>query len=92
MSSLALANFVSGAIAALCWVVGLFFMLFWQRTRDRFFGFFAVAFWLLGIGRLAISVMGAANEGHLAIYLLRLFAYVVFLAAIVDKNRGSGTR
>ena len=39
MSSLALANFFYGAIAALCWVVGLYFLGFWRKTRDRFFGF-----------------------------------------------------
>lgn len=87
MSSLALANFLYGVIAALCWVVGLFFVGFWRRTRDRFFGYFGAAFWLLGLGRLAMAVFGETNEAHRSIYLLRLVAYAVFLIAIVDKNR-----
>jgi hypothetical protein len=87
MSSLALANFSYGVIGALCWVVGLFFLGFWRKTRDRFFGFFAGAFWLLGLGRLAMSVMGETNEAHRSIYLLRLVAYALFLVAIIDKNR-----
>lgn len=90
MSSLALANFVYGVIAALCWAVGLFFLGFWRQTRDRFFGFFAIAFWLLGLGRLAMSAVGETSEAHGSIYLLRLFAYAVFLAAIIDKNRSGG--
>ena len=87
MSSLALANFFYGVIAALCWVVGLHFLGFWRKTRDRFFGFFAAAFWLLGLGRLAMAVFGETNEAHRSIYLLRLVAYAVFLIAIIDKNR-----
>ena len=87
MSSLALANFSYGVIGALCWVVGLFFLGFWRRAHDRFFGFFAAAFWLLGLGRLAMAVLGETNEAHRSIYLLRLFAYALFLIAIIDKNR-----
>ncbi len=89
MSSLALANFSSGVIAALCWVVGLYFIAFWRRTHDRFFAFFAAAFWLLGLGRLGMVLF--SSEGHVSIYLLRLFAYLVLLAGIVDKNRASRT-
>jgi uncharacterized protein DUF5985 len=87
VSSLALANFSYGAIAALCWVVGIFFLGFWKKTRDRFFGYFAGAFWLLGLGRLAMAVLGETNEAHRFIYLLRLVAYAIFLTAIVEKNR-----
>jgi hypothetical protein len=87
MSSLALANFSYGVIAALCWVVGLYFLGFWKKTRDRFFGYFAAAFWLLGLGRLAMAVLGETNEAHRSIYLLRLVAYAVFLVAIIEKNR-----
>jgi len=87
MSSLALANFSYGVIAALCWVVGVFFLGFWQRTHDRFFGYFAAAFWLLGLGRLAMSVLGETNEAPRSIYLLRVCAYALLLTAILDKNR-----
>jgi hypothetical protein len=87
VSSLALANFSYGVIAALCWMVGLFFLGFWRKTHDRFFAYFAGAFWLLGLGRLAMAVLGETNEAHRSIYLLRLVAYAVFLIAIVEKNR-----
>jgi uncharacterized protein DUF5985 len=87
VSSLALANFSYGVIAALCWAVGLYFLGFWRKTRDRFFGYFAGAFWLLGLGRLAMAVLGETNEARRSIYLLRLVAYAVFLIAIVEKNR-----
>ena len=87
MTSYSLANFSYGVIAALCWVVGLYFLGFWRKTRDRFFALFAAAFWLLGLGRLAMAAFGQINEAPRSIYVLRLFAYVVFLVAIVDKNR-----
>jgi hypothetical protein len=72
--------------------VGLFFLSFWRRTRDRFFVYFSAAFWLLGLGRLAMSVMGETSEAHRSIYLLRLVAYVLFLVAIVEKNRFDARR
>ena len=87
MSPLAIANFVYGAIGALCWVVGLYFLQFWRRTHDRFFALFALAFWAIGGGRLAMSIWGEITEANRSIYLVRLLAYVVILAAIVDKNR-----
>lgn len=87
MNPLALSNFVNGAIAACCWLVAMYFLAFWRRTRDRFFLLFSAAFTLLGLGRLAMSVFGATEETYKSIYLLRLFAYLVFLAAIIDKNR-----
>lgn len=92
MNLFALANFVYGAIAALCWVVALFFVSFWRRTHDRFFALFGVAFALLGLGRLALSLVGGTVEVNGSIYLVRLLAYLVFLGAIIDKNRLKGDR
>lgn len=89
MGSLALANFEYGAIAAACWVIGLFFLGFWRKTHDRFFVLFASAFFLLGLGRFAMSLLSETNETRPSVYIVRLLAYLVFLAAIVDKNRSS---
>lgn len=89
MSVVPLTNFVYGAISACCWVVGLFFLSFWRRTQDRFFALFAVAFWMLALGRLGLAAAGSVHEEGSAIYLLRLCAYLLILAAIVDKNRGA---
>ena len=36
-----------GAIAAGWLVAGLFFFRFWRQTRDRFFLWFALSFWLV---------------------------------------------
>jgi hypothetical protein len=77
--------FLSGAIAMGHGVAGLFFLRFWRKTADRLFVLFAAAFWVLGIIRaLMLFVAPRAEETHY--YWLRLVAYLIILAAIVDKN------
>jgi len=41
--------FMAGAIVAGYSIAGLFFLKFWQRTRDELFLAFTGAFWLLGL-------------------------------------------
>jgi uncharacterized membrane protein len=80
-------DFTSGAIAMASWVAGLFFLRFWRRTHDRFFGFFALAFWMMGLQRLVLTLLPHADEHLAAVYLLRLAGFVLILVAILDKNR-----
>ena len=79
---------VSGAITMGYAVVGLFFLRFWRETRDRLFLIFAVAFWILGVQRLALVLTRQMVETGTGLYLVRLFAFLLILAAIIDKNRG----
>lgn len=46
-----MSELLAGAACALCCVAGLFFLRFWRRSRDRFFAFFAAAFWLMALQR-----------------------------------------
>ncbi|MGH3995692.1 MAG: DUF5985 family protein, partial [Pseudonocardiaceae bacterium] len=46
------AHLVSGAILMGYAVAGLFFLRFWQQTRDRLFLIFGIAFIILGLQRL----------------------------------------
>lgn len=80
---------VSGAIVMGYAVAGLFFLRFWRETRDRLFLIFSGAFWILGIQRLVLAFTRDMVEDHTALYLVRLFAFLLILAAIVDKNRSS---
>ena len=80
-------EFLSGAIFALCCVAGLFFLRFWRRTRDRFFAFFAAAFFLLALQRPMLLLIQGSNEHVVTAYLVRLLAFVLILVAIIDKNR-----
>jgi len=76
-----------GAIALGNLVIGLFFLKFWKKTRDRFFLFFAVAFSLEGLNRILLSQSSGLNEYEPYLYLVRLLSFVLILIAILDKNR-----
>ncbi|GAB3651421.1 DUF5985 family protein [Ramlibacter alkalitolerans] len=76
-----------GAIAAGWLAAGLFFFRFWRQTRDRFFLWFALSFWLEAADRLALGLMAPAAEDSPAIYSLRIVAYGLILLAIWQKNR-----
>jgi uncharacterized membrane protein HdeD (DUF308 family) len=76
-----------GAIAMANLIIGLFFLRFWKKTRDRFFLFFAVAFVLEGINRVLLGLSQGSNENEPIFYLVRLLSFVLILIAIVDKNR-----
>jgi hypothetical protein len=77
-----------GALVMGTLVVGLFFLRYWRATGDRLFVMFALAFWALGINWLGLALLATTHEARVAFYLLRLLAFVLILAAIVDKNRG----
>ena len=80
---------ITGATVMGYAVTGLFFLRFWRETRDRLFLIFAVAFWLLGVQRLALAFSHDMSEDHTGLYLVRLFAFLLILGAIVDKNRSA---
>jgi uncharacterized membrane protein len=80
-------DFLSGTVFGLCCVAGLFFLRFWRKTRDRFFGFFAASFFLMALHRVVLLGMRGSDEHVVAAYLIRLLAFVLILVAIVDKNR-----
>jgi hypothetical protein len=80
-------DFVLGTTAMACWIVMLFFFRFWHKTGDRLFGMFAVAFLLLGLTRFGLVVADDQSEVQTYLYWLRLAAYLMIFAAIIDKNR-----
>jgi peptidoglycan/LPS O-acetylase OafA/YrhL len=80
---------LSGALV-MCYVtIGLFFLRFWRRSRDRLFAIFAASFLLLAVQRLALTVAGEWTEDSIWLYGLRLLAFLLILVAIVDKNRSA---
>jgi hypothetical protein len=76
-----------GAIGAASLLAALFFLRFWRTTRDRFFLFFALSFFIEGVNRVALFASVGLQEDHPAYYVVRLIAYGLILAAIIDKNR-----
>lgn len=87
-------DFLRGMIAMGCAVAALYFLRFWRSTGDRLFLIFALAFFLMACIRVGLGCapeLGLkADEHSIYLYGLRFVAYVLILAAIIDKNRPRG--
>lgn len=79
-------EFLAGAVTLAHIISVVFFLRFWRKTADRLFLSFAIAFSLLALNQIAVSVLGAADERTNYAYILRVLGYVIILLAIVDKN------
>jgi hypothetical protein len=82
-----LEGFLLGIIVTSSLAVGAFFLKFWRKTHDLLFLGFAAAFLIEGLNRLAFLWLDQPGEGNPVVYTIRLFSYLVILAAIVHKNR-----
>lgn len=80
-------EFLLGAIALCCFAVGLFFLGYWRSSRDRFFLFLMLSFWLEAGNRVYMAWSRSWNEDAPIYYLIRLVSYGLILVAIWDKNR-----
>ncbi len=87
--SAAESQFVSGLITMGFVIAGLFFLRFWTRTRDLLFAAFAAAFWLLAANQALVAIIDAPREERSWIYLLRVAAFGMIIAAVVWKNKRS---
>jgi drug/metabolite transporter superfamily protein YnfA len=83
------ADFVSGATMATALVIAVIFYRYWSQTRDRLFLGFALGFAVFAVSRLILAFLDEDDEGRIFVYGLRLVAFLLILAAIVDKNRGA---
>lgn len=81
-----LGSFLSGAVTFGFLTAGLFFARFWQRTRDKLFLAFAVAFVLLGVNQALLALLDVPVEGRSSLYLIRLAAFSLIVIAIIRKN------
>lgn len=81
-----MAQFFAGVVFLGFLVVAAYFLKFWAKSRDKFFLLFATAFLLLGIERFCVSMfIGRTTISY--IYIIRLIAFFLIFAAIVQKNR-----
>jgi len=76
-------EFLSGMLVMGYAAAGLFFLRFWRESRDRLFGYFSIAFFALSFQRILL----ATTEPTALTYVVRLFAFVLILWAVIDKNR-----
>ena len=78
--------FLMGAIAMGFATAGLFFLRYWRESGDRLFAWFATAFFVLAANRALLVFMHEDREVSLGPYLVRLLAFLIIVAAILDKN------
>lgn len=80
-------GFLLGVIVAASLTAGAFFIRFWRQTGDQLFLLFGAAFIIEGLNRIVFLFLENPDEGHPAVFGVRLFAYLLILAAIIRKNR-----
>jgi hypothetical protein len=85
-------DLLAGAIVALCGVASLYFWHFRRQTGERFFALFVLAFATLGISFLFQAGGDHASEFRPHVFLIRLAAFLLIIAAIVENNRRAGER
>ncbi|WP_338501451.1 DUF5985 family protein [Sphingomonas kaistensis] len=80
-------DFLAGMLAGGFLIAAVFFLRFWRQTGDGLFASFAGAFALLGLAQALLTLGGFPAEERSWIYLIRLSAFLLILAAIYSKNR-----
>lgn len=78
--------FLLGSIAALSFVIAVFFLRSWRRTRDRLFLLFALSFGIEGVNRTVLASTDDPSEGQPIFYLVRLLSFVLIIWAVLEKN------
>lgn len=85
-------DFLAGAIVALCGVAALYFWHFRRQTGERFFGLFALAFATLGVSYILRAAGNDVSDFRPHVYLTRLAAFLLIIAAILENNRRARVR
>ena len=90
------AVFFSGICMTSFAASGVFFLKFWKASRDPFYLYFCMACWLLAIERIVVVTltymlnwMTPENESGSWIYIIRLVAFLIIFAAVLQKNRSA---
>jgi hypothetical protein len=79
--------FLQAVAATAAWVAGLLFVRFWRHTHDQLFALFGLAFWLLSLSWAVLGLFDPTEEARPYVYLVRLVAFILIIAAVVQKNR-----
>jgi hypothetical protein len=82
-----MSEFLLGFTTMGCLVIALFFFRFWRSSGDRFFALFCLAFLTFSVNRFVLLFLDEADEARTAVYFVLLLAFLLIIAAIVDKNR-----
>ncbi|HUZ13715.1 MAG TPA: DUF5985 family protein [Caulobacteraceae bacterium] len=77
---------IAGALGAGYAISGAFFLRFWVRTRDRFFGALAAAFALMAANQVVAAYTQTPRGEDSRAYLLRLAAFLLIILAVLGKS------
>jgi len=81
-------SFIFGLLTMASAVSALFFLRYWSRTRDRLFGFLALAFAaMVGEWIYHLSIQRDLEMTAYPVYIIRFAAFMIILIGILDKNR-----
>ena len=81
--------FLQAVSATAAWVSALMFLRYWRESRDTLFALFALAFAGLGLSWAFLSTFNPIGDASPYVYGLRLMAFLLIIAAVVQKNRGT---
>lgn len=87
MTAIAL-TYMNGALSLGCAVIALFFLRYHRLSRDELFLWFAGAFAALGAQWTLLTFGRSSEHAHL-LYIVRLVAFLMIVAAILRKNRAT---
>ena len=80
-------GFLIGVIVTASFTASLYFLKFWKQTRDLLFLAFSAAFLIEAINRIPRLFVDDPAETSPATYVVRGFAFLLLLGAILYKNR-----
>jgi hypothetical protein len=78
-------DFLGGLLTMGFAIAAVHFLRFWKRSGERLFIYFAVSFALLAVQRLGLALLPGIESN--LVYGTRLFAFLLLLAGILEKNR-----
>lgn len=79
-------TFASGLSTAGFLVAALFFLKFWRKTGEGLFASFSLAFVLMAANTAVPALMDIPDVDQPLVYLLRLAAFLLIIAAVLQKN------
>ena len=80
-------EFLAGTAFVTAGVIAVLFLRNWRRDKERLFLAFGLAFGVLSLHYLLLPIIRPHIEDRPALYAMRLVAFGLIIAGIVDKNR-----
>jgi uncharacterized membrane protein len=79
--------FLQAVSATLAWVSGLLLYRFWRESRDVLFVFFSAGFTVMAFAWVLLALISPTGEARPYIYAVRLLAFLLLIAGMIQKNR-----